>query len=174
MIDYNTMSSTDAVTSSTASDVLTGRVKWFNNKAGYGFITVTRGTNVGSDVFVHHSGINVENQQYKYLVQGEYVDFVLDKTQTGSHEFQASQVIGVNGGKLMCETRREFKLARNAYKTTKPESSSEVAEPATPRPSIKSRGQGPRESVDAAAEWTPVSVKKPAAKRGRPAATKTA
>ena len=33
MIDYNTMSSNDAVTSSTTTDVFTGRVKWFNNKA---------------------------------------------------------------------------------------------------------------------------------------------
>lgn len=168
------MSSKDAVTSSTSVDVLTGRVKWFNNKAGYGFITVTRGANVGSDVFVHHSGIDVENQQYKYLVQGEYVDFVLDKTTSGSHEFQASHVIGVNGGKLMCETRREFKLARTAYKTTKP---TEELEPATPRPSRqtstpKSRGQGPRESDGG--EWTTVPeykpAAKPAAKRGRPAA----
>jgi hypothetical protein len=35
----------DAATPSTASaDRLTGRVKWFNNKAGYGFITATDGS----------------------------------------------------------------------------------------------------------------------------------
>ena len=65
------MSFKNAVTSSVAGDTLTGRVKWFNNKAGYGFITVTDGSRSGSDIFVHHSGINVENQQYKYLIQGE-------------------------------------------------------------------------------------------------------
>ena len=168
------MSLKDTVTSSTTSDVLTGRVKWFNNKAGYGFITVMDGANVGTDVFVHHSGINVENQQYRYLVQGEYVDFVLLKTESGSHEFQASNVIGVNGGKLMCETRREYKLARSAYKTSKP--SSENVDTTTPRHTVpKSRGQGPRESD--AGDWSHVPqrkpTEKPVAKRGRPPALKS-
>ena len=49
-----------------------GRVKWFNNKAGYGFITVTDGDKSGSDIFAHHSSIGVSNQQYKYLVQSQY------------------------------------------------------------------------------------------------------
>jgi cold shock CspA family protein len=54
----------DAATPSTASaDRLTGRVKWFNNKAGYGFITVTDGSRSGSDIFVHHSSIGVASQQ---------------------------------------------------------------------------------------------------------------
>jgi len=179
------MSFKDAVTSSIARDTLTGRVKWFNNKAGYGFITVTDGSRSGSDIFVHHSGINVENQQYKYLVQGEYVDFVLEKAESGSHEYNASSVHGVNGGKLMCETRREFKLARSAYKTTKTSSSSStvdsnVEEPNPPRQSKvpkqtapRSRGEGPRESESDKKEWTTVERSKPAEKqagrgRGRP------
>lgn len=97
-------------------NVVTGRVKWFNNKAGYGFITVTDGANSGSDIFVHHSTIKVDNQQYKYLVQGEYVDFSISKTTSGDHEYQAIDVHGIKGGKLMCETRHEFKLARSTYK----------------------------------------------------------
>ena len=56
---------------------ITGRVKWFNNKAGYGFITITDGDRVGTDVFVHHTRVVVESEQYKYLVQGEYVQFEL-------------------------------------------------------------------------------------------------
>lgn len=94
---------------------LTGRVKWFNNKSGYGFITVTDGVRSGFDVFVHHSAVNVENQ-YKYLVQGEYVEFNLIKTDSGAHEWQASNVSGIKGGKLMCETRNELKAARTEYK----------------------------------------------------------
>jgi cold shock CspA family protein len=101
----------------TSSEKLIGCVKWFNTKAGYGFITVTDGLRSGTDIFVHHSSILVENQQYKYLVQGEYVEFKLIKTSSGTHEFQASNVAGIKGGKLMCETRREFKIARNSYKT---------------------------------------------------------
>ena len=98
---------------------LLGRVKWFNNKVSYGFITITEGSRSGTDIFVHHTGINVDNQQYKYLVQGEYVEFDLVKTESKTHEWQASNVVGVKGGKLMCETRRDVKLARNQYHSLK-------------------------------------------------------
>ena len=77
----------------------TGRVKWFNNKQGYGFVTVVIGDKHGEDIFVHHSGVRVGEEQYKYLVQGEYVDFSLKTS-------------GVNEGKLMCETRNEIRSQR--------------------------------------------------------------
>jgi len=153
------MTSNKDVTSS-ASEHLLGRVKWFNNKAGYGFITVTDGVRSGTDVFVHHSAINVENQQYKYLVQGEYIEFDLIKTtDSEKHEWQASNVSGIKGGKLMCETRHELKVARNEYKSAKPE------EPKMPRQRVESRektdrkssgprarGEGPRDGDKK--EWT--------------------
>lgn len=104
--------STDKATSS-ATERFTGRVKWFNNKAGYGFITITDGSRAGSDIFVHHSVIGVSNQQFRYLVQGEYVEFSLvPTTQNTSHDIQASDVCGIKGGKLMCETRNEYKASR--------------------------------------------------------------
>uniref|UniRef100_A0A6C0IU78 CSD domain-containing protein n=1 Tax=viral metagenome TaxID=1070528 RepID=A0A6C0IU78_9ZZZZ len=93
-----------------------GRVKWFNNKAGYGFISITDGSKSGTDVFVHHSSISVDSEQYKYLVQGEYVEFELKAMENSSHEFQASGVKGIKGGKLMCETRRDVRNARQEYK----------------------------------------------------------
>jgi CspA family cold shock protein len=111
----------EVVTPSASVSRLFGRIKWFNNKAGYGFITVTDGVRSGSDIFVHHSAISVENQQYKYLVQGEYVEFSEVEATSGPHKYQASNVLGVKGGKLMCETRREFKIARSNYKTSKNE-----------------------------------------------------
>ena len=80
-----------------------GRVKWFNNKSGYGFITRNSSND---DVFVHHSAIKVEQEQYKYLVQGEYVEFELEKATKGDYEFQATSITGIKGGKLMCETRQ--------------------------------------------------------------------
>jgi cold shock CspA family protein len=98
---------------------LTGRVKWFNNKTGFGFITAlteSDGVKKDSDVFVHHSAIKVAQEQYRYLVQGEYIEFVLSRlTASGAseskHEFQAVDVSGVKGGKLICETRWDAKAS---------------------------------------------------------------
>ena len=89
------------------TDRLLGRVKWFNNRAGFGFVTVLDGDKKDDDVFVHHSGVNVEKEQYKYLVQGEYVSFTMKESDNQEHPFQAGDVTGVMGGKLMCETRME-------------------------------------------------------------------
>lgn len=106
-------------TSSTTETHMTGRVKWFNNKAGYGFISINDGVDLGTDIFVHNSAIKVDKQQYKYLVQGEYVEFDLVKTTSQKHEFQASNVSGIKNGKLMCETRHELKSFRNYDETSK-------------------------------------------------------
>lgn len=118
--------SNSTVTQST--DRFTGRVKWFNNKAGYGFITVTDGPKSGTDIFVHHSSINVSTQQYKYLVQGEYIEFTLSNVSSGSHEFQAVDVSGIKGGKLMCETRHELRTVRTNY-NEQPKEEVKVEEP---------------------------------------------
>jgi cold shock CspA family protein len=110
------MSSTQETSSDTQTVRLVGQVKWFNNKAGYGFITVSDGEQAGKDIFIHYSTIRVTNSQYKYLVQGEYIEFKLISVENSTHEYQAADVGGINGGKLMCETRHEFKLARTNYK----------------------------------------------------------
>ena len=83
-----------------------GNVKWFNNKAGFGFITMGENTDSPKDVFAHYSNINVKNSQYKYLVQGEYVEFDLSPTTDGEHEFQATTITGIQGGATLCERRR--------------------------------------------------------------------
>lgn len=97
------MSSTEEVVAQ--SERLLGQVKWFNNKAGYGFITVSDGEHANKDIFIHYSSINVTNSQYRYLVQGEYVEFSLEKSTSDKHELQATSISGIKGGKLMCETR---------------------------------------------------------------------
>jgi CspA family cold shock protein len=48
---------------------LRGKVKWFNNSKGYGFI----GRDDGPDVFVHYSAILTEG--YKSLQEGDDVEF---------------------------------------------------------------------------------------------------
>ena len=115
------MSATDDVTTTAVNSAerFIGRVKWFNTKSGYGFITVTDGPKSGTDVFVHHSAISVDSEQYKYLVQGEYIEFTLSSTMTDNHEYQASGVRGIKGGMLMCETRRDFRVARYEYRVAK-------------------------------------------------------
>lgn len=100
---------------------LIGQVKWFNNKAGYGFITVSDGENAGKDIFAHFSTINVADSQYRYLVQGEYVEFELSKSTNETHEFQATGISGIKGGMLMCETRQTNRPAKKE-KREKPKS----------------------------------------------------
>jgi CspA family cold shock protein len=91
------------------TDRLLGKVKWFNNRSGFGFVTMLDGEKKDDDVFVHHSSVNVTTEQYKYLVQGEYVSFTLKESENKEHPWQAGDITGVMGGKLMCETRFENK-----------------------------------------------------------------
>lgn len=104
MYSIITMSTSET---NSSEHVHVGRVKWFNNKAGYGFITITDSDASGTDVFAHHSAISVEKEQYRYLVQGEYVNLTLSDVRSGPHEFQAGRITGINGGQLMCETLNE-------------------------------------------------------------------
>ena len=54
-----------------------GKVKWFNNEKGYGFIEYKE----NEDVFVHYSAIEVDG--YKTLSEGQLVEFKLVETSKG-------------------------------------------------------------------------------------------
>jgi CspA family cold shock protein len=56
-----------------------GKVKWFNNQKGYGFISV-EGSN---DVFVHFSAIQEDG--YKSLEEGQEVEFEIVDGPKGDH-----------------------------------------------------------------------------------------
>lgn len=61
-----------------------GRVKWFNNTKGYGFI----GREGGSDVFVHYTAIVGDG--FRSLQEGDLVEFEIVQGQKGP---QASNVV---------------------------------------------------------------------------------
>ncbi|MBC7328525.1 cold-shock protein [bacterium] len=61
-----------------------GHVKWFNDKKGYGFITMEN----GEDIFVHYTAISGEG--YRTLKQGDEVEFEIVQSKKG---LQASKVV---------------------------------------------------------------------------------
>ncbi|MBI1929649.1 cold-shock protein [Candidatus Poribacteria bacterium] len=63
-----------------------GRVKWFSDQKGYGFLT----TDEGEDVFVHYSAI--QGSGFKSLAEGQEVEFNVVK---GPKGFQAENVVKV-------------------------------------------------------------------------------
>ena len=146
---------------STSETIYQGRVKWFNNKAGYGFITVIDGVSVGDkmgmDIFAHHSAICVSEEQYKYLVQGEYVEFTLSAVEASAdYKYQATSIKGMKGGKLLCETRNEARAAMPPRQRTVQRGDDRQP----PRP----RGAGPRDEQTEGrtqGQWTQTSRKPP-------------
>ena len=63
-----------------------GKVKWFNNEKGYGFIECEN----LDDIFVHYSAINMEG--YKSLKEGDLVDFKLIETTKGLQAIEVAAV----------------------------------------------------------------------------------
>ncbi len=63
-----------------------GKVKWFNNQKGYGFIVQEKGL----DVFVHHTAI--QGDGYKTLEDGQEVEFEIEAGPKGDHAVRVNKV----------------------------------------------------------------------------------
>ena len=63
-----------------------GKVKWFNNSKGYGFIAPES----GNDVFVHYSAI--QGDGYKTLEEGDEVEFEIKEGPKGQEAANVTKV----------------------------------------------------------------------------------
>ena len=65
-----------------------GKVKWFNDQKGYGFI---ESQETGGDVFVHYSGITAEG--FKTLAEGDEVEFELTQGPKGPKAEKVAKIM---------------------------------------------------------------------------------
>jgi CspA family cold shock protein len=65
----------------------TGKVKWFNDSKGFGFITPEDGS---KDCFVHHSAIN--GSGFKSLAEGDRVEFDIVQGEKGAAAANVSKI----------------------------------------------------------------------------------
>lgn len=65
----------------------TGKVKWFNDQKGFGFIA----SETGKDIFVHHSVI--EGQGFKTLQDGESVEYDVEEGPKGAKATRVRRMV---------------------------------------------------------------------------------
>ena len=79
---------------------LTGKVKWFDQKKGFGIITETA-AETDAEYFIHYSEINTKNDNFKYLKETEEVEFQVGTDKNGRK--CAKKVTGCGDVQLICE-----------------------------------------------------------------------
>jgi CspA family cold shock protein len=109
-----------------------GKVKWFNTRKGYGFISTADGT----DIFVHYS--NISGDGYRTLAEGDPVSFdivegekglraenVVQQTATESKPAVESKAAVESKTAVESKATTESKAAAESESTTESESTSE-------------------------------------------------
>ena len=94
---------------------LTGCVKWFDSRLGYGFVTcLDSGHELhNTDIFLHFSSISVSDE-YKKVFPGEYISFDIDTNKNG--KVITKDVRGVLGGPLLIENNDyNYRVIRKSH-----------------------------------------------------------
>ena len=65
----------------------TGKVKWFNDQKGFGFIAPDEG---GADLFVHHS--NIESEGFRTLKEEQAVEYEVGQGTKGPQAMQVRPI----------------------------------------------------------------------------------
>ena len=98
-----------------------GKVKWFNNAKGYGFVLPDEG---GEDLFVHYSAIEMDG--YKTLKAGQQVQFDIVEGPKGLHAVNIQDVEGEHTDSADLGVSVEFDVVDDSHEddTTTPDVSS--------------------------------------------------
>ncbi len=65
-----------------------GRIKWYDSTKGFGFIN----TEEGSDVFLHHSYSNTDDEDYEIFDKGDEVEFEIAEGRRGPHAINVKRI----------------------------------------------------------------------------------
>jgi len=90
----------------------TGKVKWFNNAKGYGFIVAHTG---GEDLFVHYSSIQMDG--YKTLKAGQSVEFDIQQGPKGLHAVNIRSDSAADGQADVEDARTELPSGQRAQRS---------------------------------------------------------
>lgn len=103
-----------------------GRVLWFDQKKGYGFIKLITPSsdNNGSEVFFHYSSINSVNS-FKKVYPGEYVSFTLVEADDRN---KCDNITGLYGNPLMIDNDDYIIKIIKRKRNTKSQDDSEEVE----------------------------------------------
>jgi len=100
------------LSSSSSSGVVSGTVKWFDSKKGFGFIIPHTDSGVNQDVFVHQSNIVADG--FRSLADGEQVEFGVQEDNRGRK--LAVNVTGPGGSSVQgSQPARSSDFGRSSY-----------------------------------------------------------